>query len=607
MKLMKYVFVLALAFCAITSVSNAQAFIGGGSSALALELGQAAIVSVGNAHITGTTPHWCVYTHKQSTLNSGSTVNAADNRAPATTEKGDFWIVWGPGTGGSCANPDLASPFYIYQNLDSTLGDRGYFEVDPGAGSCAAGAGYCQTLVLAGADTSTCPGSSCPDNLLNVNTPASPFNNMADNAAPPSTLINAINNQHWNWAGTDIRPEDAKYATFRALTPCLVFVNRQPFDQILRQTQGLGYSNGSAITDDFAAGKSFHVKDFNISGVDPISGGAVPAFTTSPVGAQPIIVAVGPITSPAGTGIYLANDIPGFVLANFMNGTLVRASDLLSATATSIDNWAVDALVREPLSGTYNTFEYGLTNSSQFHVSQDQFNCTSGNPAMDPLHLVSGNGVALEGGLVQGFRRRVIGTGQMTTQLQAATEAHQRIGYFFWSAANVAGLTNVKYLMLNGVDPIRDSYTNGVLPASNAAGDPCSGNIPSCPPGTITFKGMNDGDYALWSALRVVSQSPTPAGITALISAAQTLNSTSTDFVPLASLKSWRSHYYMNAINVNTAAMGATLNPATPNDLCPGGLAEQGGDAGGAIILKQANAHFCSDFANNTGLVNKTE
>src|SRR5262249_23116206 len=149
MKLMKYVVALAIAFCAITSVSNAQAFIGGGSSALFLELGQAAIVSVGNAHVIAGSPTWCVYSKKTSTLHAGSTVNAADNRPVATTESGNFWLVWGPAGGvANCANPDLASPFYMYTTLDSTLGVRGYFEVDPGAGGCAAGAGYCQNLVL---------------------------------------------------------------------------------------------------------------------------------------------------------------------------------------------------------------------------------------------------------------------------------------------------------------------------------------------------------------------------------------------------------------------------------------------------------------------------
>ena len=132
----------------------------------------------------------------------------------------------------------------------------------------------------------------------------------------------------------------------------------------------------------------------------------------------------------------------------------------------------------------------------------------------------------------------------------------------------------------------------------------------TCPAGTITFKGLNNGDYPIWSALRIVSQSPTPAIVTSLIAAAQTLNSTQFDFVPLSSLAVWRSHYSMSAINVTTAANGPTINPSTPNDLCNpsgGALAEAGGDAGGAIILKKANADFCADFAVNTGLINKTE
>lgn len=607
MKLLKYVFALAIALCTIASVSNAQAFIGGGSSALALELGQAAILAVGGTHANA----FCVYTHKKSTLHAGSTVQAADNRLgpAATTESGDFWIVWGP-TGGSCATPDLANPFYMYTNLDSVLGDRGYFEVDPGGGGCAAGAGYCQQLVLASADLTPCPGTACPDNLLNVNTPAAPFNNMADNAAPPTTLISAINNAHWNWAGTDIRPEDAKYATFRVLSACNAFVARQPFDNIVRSTQGLGYSTGNTFTDDFAAGKSFHVKDFNITGNDPVTGTPVPTYTVSTVGAQPIIVAVGPLTSAAGTGIYNASDINTMVAGNFFSGTLARASDLLSATGTAIDNWAVEVLVREPLSGTYNTFEYSVVNSAQIHGSQDFGNCNGVNPPGNPLHIVSANGASLEGGTAQGFRRRVIGTGQMTQQINLGTEAIERLGYFFWSAANVAGLTNVKYLMLNGVDPIRDTYSNGVLPSSGAAGDPCAGVVTNCPANTITFKGLKAGDYAAWSALRVVSASPTPAAITNLITSAQNLNTSQFDFVTLANLNVWRSHYYMNAINVNTAANGATLNPATPNDLCNpavGALAEQGGDAGGAITTKKANADFCADYNNNTGLVNKTE
>ena len=588
MKVMKYVFGLVIAFCAITGVSNAQnVLIGGGSSALALELGQAAVVFEDS--LTGANTA-CIWTKKTANLHTGSTMNAADNRtSPATTESGNVWIVWGPGTG-TCAAPVGTIDVLMNTNLDSVLGDRGYFEVDSSGTP-----GYVQNLVLASADV------VAGDNLLNAN-PTTGHTFTDTSTGIPSTVISAINGHHWNYAATDIRPEDAKYATFRALSPCNQWIARQPFDLIVRSTQGLGYANGNTFTDDFAAGKSFHLLDFNITGNDPINtSGVVPAYTVSVVGAQPIIVAVGPLTSAAGTGIYLATDIPTYVLASFAGGVLGRSTDLLGPTGT----FPVSFLVREPLSGTYNTFEYSNPNSSQFHQSQDQFNCSGTSAPGNPLHLLSANGAA---GIAA--RRRVIGTGQMTAQIQAGTEADERMGYFFWSAANVAGLTNVKYLTVAGVDPIQNSYSNGVLPSSGATGDPCSGSVTTCPAGTITFKGLNNGDYPIWSALRIVSQSPTPAIVTSLIAAAQTLNSTQFDFVPLSSLAVWRSHYSMSAINVTTAANGPTINPSTPNDLCNpsgGALAEAGGDAGGAIILKKANADFCADFAVNTGLINKTE
>jgi hypothetical protein len=427
---------------------------------------------------------------------------------------------------------------------------------------------------------------------------------MTDTASGiPASVIAALNGQHWFVAATDIRPEDAKYATYRALQPCGAAIYRQPFDQILRQTYGLGYSNGTSFTDDFGTGYSYHVRDFNISGNDPLNPtGVAPNYSVSTVGAQPIIVAVSPFGSDSGLDVSLANDIPGFVAANFFSGVLARASDLLSGAAP----FAVSALVREPLSGIYNAFEYGIVNNSQYHLSQDIGNCAPGNP----LHIVSANGAGLEGGGVQAFRRRVIGTAQMQVQLSNGTQPDERIGYFFWSAANVAHLYNVKYLTVNGVDPIQDNYSNGALPSSTAHGDPCGGGSPYviCPAGLITFKGLNSGDYPLWSALRIVSQSPTPGGVTALISTAQTVSSSLFDFVPASSLKVWRSHYSLPAINVTQSANGPNI--AGGNDLCNptvGALVEQGGDAGGAIILKQANADFCSDYNNNTGLISKTQ
>ena len=588
MKLIKYGFALAIAVCAITSVSMAQtvAFLGGGSPSIFVQLGQAAVIHQDS--LTGLNTA-CIWTQN---VNPGGTISALDTRNPGTiSETGSVWVVWGPGPNG-CADPINPSTIYMYTSLESTLALRCYFEVDssdlkPGC------------LQIFGAT------QGAGHDLLGLPGPyASPTANLMLDTAIPASVIAALNGQHWFVAATEIRPEDAKFATFRALQPCGATVYRQPFDQILRQTYGLGYTNTSSITSDFAfGGNPYHVRDFNISGNDPLSNGVVRNYGVSTVGAQAIIVAVGPSSG----GIYAANDIPGFVAANFFSGVLGRASDLLGSTGTNIAPWAVSALIREPLSGIYNAFEYGAINNSQFHTSQDIGNCAPGSAPGDPLHIVSANGAGLEGGTVQAFRRRVIGTDDMRVQLQNANEPDERIGYFYWSYRNVS-LNNVKYLTFNGVDPIQDNYSNGTLPSSTGPGDPCPNQQLHLTCSAVTFKGLNSGDYPLWVALRIVSQSPTPASVTALISAAQTLPSTLFDFVPLTALKVWRSHYSMPGIGVNGAANGSSIS--TASDLCNpagGALTEQGGDAGGAIILKQANADFCSDFGNNSGLINKVE
>jgi hypothetical protein len=134
---------------------------------------------------------------------------------------------------------------------------------------------------------------------------------------------------------------------------------------------------------------------------------------------------------------------------------------------------------------------------------------------------------------------------------------------------------------------------NGIIP--NAA----NGNLPC-----VTFKSLNTGDYPIWSALRLVSRAAVPVGVTNVITAAQGLNSTQNDFVPITKLNVWHSHFTLPQVGVNSSANGTTINVA--GDLCNtgGALAEAGGDAGGSNVLKVANHDFCADFSNVTGLIN---
>jgi ABC-type proline/glycine betaine transport system substrate-binding protein len=87
--------------------------------------------------------------------------------------------------------------------------------------------------------------------------------------------------------------------------------------------------------------------------------------------------------------------------------------------------------------------EYSITNSSQYHSSQDIWNCEPGGQVFtNGMKLLATNGV------VPAYRVRALGTDEMIAAIQAATSSDQRMGYFYWSAANAASFTasNGKYL-----------------------------------------------------------------------------------------------------------------------------------------------------------------
>jgi hypothetical protein len=92
-----------------------------------------------------------------------------------------------------------------------------------------------------------------------------------------------------------------------------------------------------------------------------------------------------------------------------------------------------------------------------------------------------------------------------------------------------------------------------------------------------------------------------------MVSAAQILNSTQHDFIPLSSLKVWKSHFNLPGFGITDNSNGMTVNPATPGDLCslPASAPEGGGDAGGMAISIQGNNDFCTDFSTPIGINDK--
>lgn len=568
MRFVKYLLALAVALCATANVSHAQTvqYLATGSSALFLELGQAA---------AGLSDTGCVWTQKT----NATSIAARDPRVgtPGTDENGNVWVAWGPGTGGTCANP--VAPFNVYaqMSLDSVLGDRCFFLVD------STGTGGCIFII-----TLTGPAAGLTPSLLGTG--------FTDTSLPQS-IITALNNQRIFVAATDIRPEDAKFASARMFTACGASIPRNPYLFTSYTTTGLGYQTGvtgvgTPIASQTNIGISFHVLDFNISGNDPITGQSLTtagraSYTVSTVGAQPIVIVVSP--NPAGgTGIAAATDIPFSTLAEFLIGGYGRSTDLFGVTSAN----PVTTILREPLSGTYNTMEYSIPNSNEFKATQETSNCSGTVVKSNPLNLAAANGK------VPGAARiRAIGTGEVVAALQAAST--DTLGYFFWSAGNAANFTatNGKYLTVNGVDPILTSYSSNLVAPGVL---PTGANLSS-----VTFANLNAGDYPIWSALRLVSTSPTPAGVTNVIAGAQTLNSTKEDFIPVTSLKVWKSHFNLLGQGITNNSNGMTVN--TPGDLCSLATTEGGGDAGAMTISIAGNNHFCTDFNVPIGINDKNQ
>ena len=477
-------------------------------------------------------------------IDSRVTPNPSDGANP-------FWVVWD----GSCN-------VYAYMTIDSGAGVRAFMAYSTlsfsGNTYTSVGATYgnftdatisTNDNVIAGlADTDDSQvGTAGSDfELIEAKLAASPASQITGGAAKApaycgnSTTV-AAKSQFWcyfNAAGTDIRPEDALYATTRALT------SYDGFDIAASGTEnsvtkvstgnltGLGYNTatpgasctpsknvGCTISDSFDQGKAFNVLNFALSGKDPIGDGTVPGFTTVSVGADPVVVIVrngNQFGQTDSNGNFIYNNINRQTLAQIFSGFTGCAEDILTTTASwSTTPHPIQVVHREPLSGTYNTFEFtavrtlggssnpltdavpGLSNADN---GQEQFN--------DPAKWPGGNGTActLTGGYPQSncfnplylqkpnsacagttndvpVRLRAIGTGEevaatIGTYNSGAGNASidNGIGYAFWGYGNLdplcsGGNTNNPtnctgtvgggggsyvghYLTVDGIDPL---------------------------------------------------------------------------------------------------------------------------------------------------------
>ena len=560
MKLAKYIFVMALLLVPFTAQLHGQTLAAAvaGSSALFVEAGQGAANNGGGVQVN------CAWWSNTSGQNFVTDVRPG---VPAgqTNENGNLWVVWTQ-AGGSCASPGAGSQVYAYINLDSTIGDRCLF-AQP---SC--------TLNTTAAALDPGSGSLLPGDVI---TPL------------PSGVLTAFNGASVNVAATDIMPADARFATFRGLSLCGPLSPGTQF-------QGLGYGPGpfgqviSETTFGGIGGKSFHVYDFNVFGTDPVTGAAIPSYTITPVGATPELVIVNN-TNAAGFGSASVTNVNRATLALLFSSILVRTADVIPQNFAGLAAAysGVTAISREFLSGTYNVFEHSVPNNKELFRSQEIGNCTNGTNTVISNPLNATRTISQGGTITTGTHVRAIGTGDV---IKAGANTVDSIGYAFWSAGNFATNTaytvgNLKYLTVDGVDPLFNAYTNGTIP--NAG----NGLLPS-----VTLENIQNGTYPIWSEIRFVSFAGGLAGAQQLAAWAQSQVSfgggaTQPDFIIAPNLNVFHSHFARPFINfnaTNTASDGTRVCGAGSNP-------EDGGDVGGLVMSLQAGADYCV-LKNNYGL-----
>ena len=586
------------------------------------------------------------------------TASIVDSRITGNpTDSATLWVAW---DGGSPCK------VWAYYSTDSTVGVKDFFAYGKATNgkSVAFAFAALSTLEDGSAGNTWCSGStSCSQNKVFGLADNSTFNGGDNLPTSILTVLNAHPNGtgsapswcasgvfcYFNAAGTDIRPEDALYASTRALTT---------YDT--KALAGLGYNAagcggdglatgskvGCPIYSSMGTGSKFYVSTFKISGSDPIAGGAVPASSTLPVGAAPIVVLVNNADT-AGFGSlsgsnYVFTNINREILSEVFQGNLTRTADLLTSSASAGHaGQPIQVVQREPLSGTYNTFEFtgvrtmtgslrsssgakGTTNiqsnsfsgqeigitpggdSTHFNYLTDTTNCPSGGfptgtvQCVDPVYITAADGAK---------RLRAIGTGEevpatvnlVKGQSTSASAAPDGIGYSFWSFGNLKPAAGAgHYLTVDGVDPLFNHPDDG----TNASG---SYNIPVCsaPPCTqaIPFTHVADGSYPLWSLLRAVTFKTPPAAVRTLVNTEITLSNTNKldDYFPLLDqngnlqLFVFRSHFKNTNNPVNGHKGCTSFSPPTPAATC---LVDAGGDVGGSVITVQADV----DFALDTGM-----
>lgn len=562
----------------------------------------------------------------------------ANRNAAFPNEAANFWLEW----------DNSAAPTVIcgYLAVDSVVGERLFFGTySNGTGNFGHATLAFPAGVPAVPTATTCLGGTSQAGAGVL----APY--LVDDAAGlPCTVYTAIVGQQFTAAATDIRPEDAEYATQRAAAPCAG--GNCATDKV---KAGLGYGGatlglpGTKIQSAFSASGA-QVIGYSISGNDPETGVAVlggGGYTVTDIGAYPMMIFVGLNRPAAGCATDFAvttpTNVPSHTLALLESGTLSRTTDLnnLTPTQSAADGGAglngcpITILHREPMSGTFNTFEYQIPHAQGLALSQEiGVDPSNAAPLVCPPPAECGN--PFWHNFADGsVRARVQGTGEMVkaadgdTLSPAGGKAPNTLGYAFWTFSTFAAASaqnNLRYITLDGVDPIQANY---FAPASAGGANPVPvvGQFPPClaTPCRMPFTNLKNGGYRNWNIIRLVQATnpaldtaagaPTAADIAladSILAFGQDQSDPTvgnlTDFVPFKDanghiLNVFRSHYniknYYNYGNpvAGTITAGVILNATNPVAFAgQPAYADNGGDMAGAIFNDQNDMDSLNDF-----------
>lgn len=351
----------------------------------------------------------------------------------------------------------------------------------------------------------------------------------------PTALETALHTA-FTAANTDIRPEDALYATNKyhgSGTACT--------GTIYKST-----SSGSTAT--------ANVVKFSLTGNDPCATThATVPFVTIPVGAAPIVFIVNSSDTASGhLGNSAVKNISGANADKLFDGTECDASLFGGSSSVPVTAW-----LREPLSGTMNTTDFSVF---QVHGPSQENGVTT-----NPLNQKCASG--------NGFRKRGIGTGEIVSDVSSLAD---NAGYIFFSYEAVEGKANLKYVTLDGIDPFTGTYTTGALPTCST-----NGAVKCTVKPNTSFLTLREGRYTAWSIYRVISDDAHAATTNTLVAESQKVAATLVpDFVPFIpvcgttsstdekGLDVYREHFSYSVSKIESVANNTVTSTATstPND-----------------------------------------